>query len=187
MGLKRFFFFSTISKEIKDLAARGYPIFPDLESKFDNEEFVDEAIEFYRKNTYQPTYYREHPLAEGEEEKPVAFPTFTVNGRTFCTYAIEPSYNLLAGLTINLEEKNPETKEALELLTRIEPLTKRLAAVNGKYGKEDSKKAMVSDIVTAKIQKERDPLVAKLMLLLKDKVPKVKDYMESHPEKFRLK
>ena len=86
-----------------------------------------------------------------------------------------------------VEGLDEKSEEALKLLDKIEPLTKKLSAINATYGNEDGQKGLVCSILSEKIKTEREPLVAELMHLLKDKVPEVKDYMESHPEKFRLK
>lgn len=158
-------YMNLVIREMRSLALKGYPVFPKYEGRVSDEEFIAKGVENYRKNRLQADYYREHPLKNGETEKRIKFPAIRLNGKSYCIYNIKDELQLLAGEEIELKEEDPGTKEAIELLERIEALSRKLTAVGGEYGFQDHEKQFVRSVYNIKITKERTPLVKRFMVL----------------------
>lgn len=172
-------YMNQVVSKMKELSGKGYSIYPKYEDRVKDEAWIDQGVEDFRKNQYEEFYYRSHPKEKKAEGKRVEFPTFTVNGKHYRTYGMEGFMESLNGQEILVDEKNPNREEILGLFEQLDAVYKKMAAVKGEYFAQDKGKKFTYDVLMVRFGNEKEPLEARLIQLLKNDIPKVREYSDS--------
>ncbi len=158
------------------ISDKGYIVSPKYEKRLEDQKAVEDVVESKRQ-IYQEEYYKKQGVNNPGEQEKINFPEFTVNGKLYSTYAKDDSViSVLVGKDLKLN------LEAAKLMDELCKHIKDAFVVHSLYGREDGMKRFVKVAYSNRYIREIEAVEAKLIPLLFDEIPEVREYLRNHQE-----